>query len=63
VASIVGETTPAIIAPLHADVSIWDFGGQEEFYSTHSVFLGARAVYLMVVDLSKPFHQKEEGKS
>jgi hypothetical protein len=35
------------------DISIWDFGGQWSFYSTHSVFLGPRGIYVVVLDLSK----------
>jgi hypothetical protein len=35
------------------DISIWDFGGQWSFYSTHSVFLGPRGLYVVVLDLSK----------
>ncbi|KAK3241535.1 hypothetical protein CYMTET_48709 [Cymbomonas tetramitiformis] len=27
---------------------IWDFAGQEEYYSTHMFFLSARAIYIMV---------------
>jgi GTPase SAR1 family protein len=36
-----------------ADVSIWDFAGQYVFYATHQVFLSRRAVYLLVIDISK----------
>ncbi|XP_060554331.1 probable serine/threonine-protein kinase roco4, partial [Ruditapes philippinarum] len=36
-----------------ADVSIWDFAGQTEFYDTHQVFLTKKAVYLLVTDISK----------
>ncbi|XP_060595065.1 uncharacterized protein LOC132749353 isoform X2 [Ruditapes philippinarum] len=36
-----------------ADVSIWDFAGQTEFYDTHQVFLSKRAIYLLVTDMSK----------
>ena len=34
-------------------ISVWDFAGQFIFYATHQVFLTARAVYLLVLDLSK----------
>jgi internalin A len=30
------------------DVKVWDFGGQEVFHSTHRLFLGQRAVYVLV---------------
>ncbi|XP_077976934.1 uncharacterized protein LOC144432566 [Glandiceps talaboti] len=35
-------------------LSFWDFGGQSVFYTTHQVFLTNRAVYILVVDITKP---------
>ena len=35
-------------------VSIWDFAGQSIYYSTHHFFLSARAIYLLVLDISRP---------
>lgn len=32
---------------------IWDFGGQYVFYATHSLFHSNRAIYILVMDLSK----------
>ena len=32
---------------------IWDFGGQDVFYSTHQTFLTYRALYLLVLDGSR----------
>lgn len=39
-------------------VSIWDFGGQFVFYSTHQIFLSARAIYIIVLDISKELTEK-----
>jgi hypothetical protein len=36
------------------DIAVWDFGGQWSFYSTHTLFLSLRGIYLVIVDLSKP---------
>ena len=37
--------------------SIWDFGGQEEYYATHQCFLTERSLYLLLFNL----RHKEEG--
>ena len=34
------------------EVSLWDFGGQEEYYMTHALFLSDRSLVMVVVDLS-----------
>ncbi|CAC5359923.1 unnamed protein product [Mytilus coruscus] len=52
-----------------APVIIWDFGGQDIFYSTHQSFLSYRAIYLIVLDGSRTldeschFNQYLPGKS
>ncbi|XP_071181289.1 uncharacterized protein [Mytilus edulis] len=52
-----------------APVIIWDFGGQDIFYSTHQSFLSYRAIYLIVLDGSRTlddpcqFEQYLPGKS
>jgi hypothetical protein len=43
-------------------ISMWDFAGQYIFYATHQVFLSPRAVYLLVLDLSKPLEQFVEDE-
>lgn len=52
-----------------APVMIWDFGGQDIFYSTHQTFLSYRAIYLIVLNGSRSlddpceFDQYVPGKS
>ncbi|CAH1786849.1 unnamed protein product [Owenia fusiformis] len=41
-------------------LSFWDFGGQHVFYTTHQTFLTNRAIYLLVVDLTKDLDEKVE---
>jgi GTPase SAR1 family protein len=36
-----------------APVIIWDFGGQDVFYSTHQTFLTYRAIYMLILDGSR----------
>ncbi|KAL4217307.1 hypothetical protein ACF0H5_023758 [Mactra antiquata] len=43
-------------------ISMWDFAGQFIFYATHQVFLSPRAVYLLVLDLSKGLDQFVEDE-
>ena len=49
-------------------VIIWDFGGQDVFYSTHQTFLTYRAIYMLVLDGSRtldencPFEEYLPGK-
>ena len=37
----------------YADVSVWDFGGQFVFYTTHQMFLSRRAIYILVNNISQ----------
>ncbi|CAG2203205.1 unnamed protein product [Mytilus edulis] len=52
-----------------APIIIWDFGGQDVFYSTHQTFLTYRAIYMIVLDGSRklddpsPYEQYLPGKS
>lgn len=34
--------------------SVWDFAGQEVYYSTHQFYLSRRSLYLCVFDLTDP---------
>lgn len=34
--------------------TIWDFGGQNVYYTSHQTFLSSRAIYLLVMDITKP---------
>ena len=36
----------------------WDFAGQSVYYTTHPLFLTARAIYFLVFDLSQNPHEK-----
>lgn len=36
--------------------TIWDFGGQHVYYTSHQTFLSNRAIYLLVMDISKPLN-------
>lgn len=40
--------------------NIWDFGGQQVYYTSHQTFLSKRAVYLLVMDMSKPLDAEIE---
>ena len=42
--------------------SIWDFGGQKEYYSTHQCFLSRRSMYLLVFNLTHAENGVEEMK-
>ncbi|XP_013393768.1 probable serine/threonine-protein kinase pats1 [Lingula anatina] len=48
-------------------LTLWDFGGQYVFYTTHQTFLTWRAVYLLVFDLTKdlndPVHVERVGRT
>lgn len=41
-------------------LSVWDFAGQHLYYTSHSVFLSPRAVYVLVHNLSKDLSAKAE---
>ena len=34
------------------EFSLWDFGGQEDYYQTHSLFLSKRSLFILVVDIN-----------
>ena len=37
-------------------IELWDFAGQQLYYASHPVFLTSRAIYILVCNLSKSFH-------
>ena len=41
-------------------LTLWDFAGQHLYYASHSVFLSARAVYVLVYNLSKSLRAQAE---
>ena len=41
-------------------ISIWDFAGQHMYYTSHSVFLSHRALYILVHNLRKDLNAKAE---
>ena len=41
-------------------LTLWDFAGQHLYYASHSVFLSARAVYILVYNLSKTLNAEAE---
>ncbi|XP_052783000.1 uncharacterized protein LOC128219227 [Mya arenaria] len=45
-------------------VSVWDFAGQNHYYSFHHFFLNSRCIYLLLMDMTKDLNSKvEEGYS
>lgn len=41
-------------------VSVWDFAGQNLYYTTHHFFLNSRSIYLLLMDVSKPLKEKAD---
>ena len=46
-------TPPDQVQKTKVELSLWDFAGQEIYYTTHQFFLSERAVYLLVWNMSK----------
>ena len=40
-------------------VSIWDFAGQNIYYTTHHFFLNSRSIYVLLMDVSKPLETND----
>ena len=51
--SIKGETSE-VKSSTQATVSVWDFAGQDVYYSTHHFFMNPASVYLLTMDISLP---------
>lgn len=41
----------------HLRLNVWDFGGQEIYHATHTLFLTKRSIYLIVADARANDHQ------
>lgn len=41
-----------------ATVSVWDFAGQDVYYSTHHIFMNPSSIYLLTMDISIPLANK-----
>lgn len=39
--------------PKRLEFSLWDFAGQEVYYSTHQFFLNDRAIYIVCCNMEK----------
>ena len=37
---------------------LWDFGGQQIYYTAHQTFFSQRAIYLLTVDMSKALDEE-----
>ena len=44
-----------------ATVSVWDFAGQDVYYSTHHFFMNPASIYLLTMDISIPLMSKISG--
>jgi len=40
-------------------IQLWDFGGQELFYTTHQFFLSKNSIHLLLFNLTDKFMEKE----
>ncbi|XP_061194471.1 uncharacterized protein LOC133202634 [Saccostrea echinata] len=43
-------------------ITIWDFGGQEVFYTTHQTFLSANCIYMMAFNLFEFWQEADSNK-
>ncbi|CAM9526733.1 unnamed protein product [Chrysoparadoxa australica] len=43
------------------DLRVWDFGGQDEYYPYHQLFLSSGALHVLVVDLGRFGEAQKEG--
>ena len=55
-----GEKTE-VKSSTQATVSIWDFAGQDIYYSTHHFFMNPASVYLLTMDISIPLKSEITG--
>ncbi|XP_062579197.1 uncharacterized protein LOC134241131 [Saccostrea cucullata] len=53
------EERPERLVP----ITIWDFGGQEVFYTTHQTFLSANCIYMMTFNLFEFWQEADSDKT
>ena len=60
--SIKGEKSE-VKSSTQATVSVWDFAGQDVYYSTHHFFMNPASVYLLTMDISLPLRTRLSDSS
>ena len=43
------------------DVSVWDLGGQQDYYNNHHYFISTRTVFLVLWKMSEGDREGDEG--
>ncbi|XP_052818704.1 uncharacterized protein LOC128244695 isoform X2 [Mya arenaria] len=54
------DAQKAVITDKEPLVSVWDFAGQNLYYSTHHFFLNKRSIYLLLMDMTKDLNTNDE---
>lgn len=53
-------TTQASEEEINLKVAVWDFGGQEFYHNTHSLFFSENAIYIVLFEAETNFQGKKE---